>query len=223
MGVGDELRALGVRMLEIPDSVLSEEDLAGAPRASPELACDLLVVGRLDPEKGVDVLLDALPELRGADGRPVTLRVVGTGECEGRLRAKAQRLGLGSRVLFDGHVPFGPELFARYASCRLLVIPSHTEGLPKTAYEAMAFGRPVVATAVGGLRQVIGRGGERGRLVPPGDARALARAVGELLADPEALQVAGSNARAFARGVTLESQVRALVEFALPELTRERV
>jgi glycosyltransferase involved in cell wall biosynthesis len=221
VGIGDAepLRRLGVRTLEMPFSVLSRQDLEAAPGPDPALACDLLVVGRLDAEKGVDVLLDALPQIR-AGGRPATLRIVGSGACEAELRAQAARLGVADRVRFDGHVSFGPALFARYASASLLVIPSHTEGVPKTAYEAMAFGLPVVATSVGGLPDAVGRAHERGRLVPPGDPAALARAVDGLLGDRAALEKARAAVRAFAPGFTRESQLEKLMAFALPELAK---
>jgi len=218
IGNAEPLRRMGMHPLEMPFSLLSREDLASAPGADPALASDLLAVGRLDAEKGVDVLVDALPEIRTADGRPATLRLVGSGVCEAALREQAERLGIRERVRFDGHVRFGPALFARYASATLLVVPSHTEGVPKTAYEAMAFGLPVVATAVGGLPGVVGPAQERGRLVPPGDPRALARAVNELLADPAALARARAEVRSFAAGITLESQLERLVAFALPGL-----
>ncbi len=220
IGIGDAqpLRRLGMRTLEMPFSVLSAEDLASAPGPDPALACDLLVVGRLDREKGVEVLLDALPQIR-LGGRPARLRIVGSGACEPELRQQAARLGVAGQVCFDGHVRFGPELFARYASAALLVIPSHTEGVPKTAYEAMAFGLPVVATAVGGLPDVVGRAQERGQLVPPGDAAALARAVSELLGDGVRLAKAREAVRAFSPGLTRESQLEKLVAFALPGLT----
>jgi glycosyltransferase involved in cell wall biosynthesis len=219
IGYAEPLRRLGVRALEMPFSVLSKEDLARAPGPDPALACDLLVVGRLDAEKGVDVLVDALPQIRAA-GRPATLRIVGSGACEAELRAQAERLGVAERVRFDGHVSFGPALFARYASAALLVIPSHTEGVPKTAYEAMAFGLPVVATSVGGLPDVVGRAQERGRLVPRGDASALARAVNALLGDRAELEKARAAVRAFAPGFTRESQLEKLMAFALPELAK---
>lgn len=215
-GTGQRLRAMGLRTLPMVSSLLRARDLERGAAPDSGLACDLLVVGRLAPEKGVDVLLEALPKVE-APGGPAVLRVVGSGESDAALRAQARRLGVADRVAFDGHVPFGPALFGRYASAALVVVPSHTEGIPKSAYEAMAFGRPVLATAVGGLPDVVGRDGERGRLVPPGDPEALARAASELLADPEGLERRGEAARAFARETTLERQVERIVRFIAPD------
>ena len=216
-GTGERLAAMGLRTLPMVSSLLRAEDLERGADPDPELACDLLVVGRLAPEKGVDVLLEALPKILTRAGRPARLRVVGSGESESQLRERARQLGVAAQVVFDGHVPFGPALFARYASATLVVIPSHTEGIPKSAYEAMAFGRPVLATAVGGLPSVIGANGERGRLVPAGNPEALARAASELLADDEGLERRGARARAFARDTTLERQVARIVEFVAPD------
>jgi glycosyltransferase involved in cell wall biosynthesis len=211
-----ELRESGVDWIGMVSSLLTDRDVATGGVAREELAADLLGVGRLEREKGFEVLIDALPRIACPGGRPATLRLVGSGAGEPELRERARSHGLGDRVCFDGHVPFGPELFARYASAQLLVIPSHTEGVPKAAYEAMAFGRPVLSTAVGGLPDVVGPDGERGRLVPAGDPEALAVAATGMLADPAALAEMGARAREFARGVTLEGQVRRLLEHALP-------
>jgi glycosyltransferase involved in cell wall biosynthesis len=223
---GDEaweaVAALGLKPIGVVDSLLREVDLRRDTRPREALAADLLAVGRLSAEKGFDILLEALVDLEAEGRRPAVLRLVGSGDEEPALRELAARLGVTDRVLFDGHVAFGPELFARYASCDLVVIPSRTEGVPTTAYEAMAFGKPVLATDVGGLPEVIGRAGERGRLVPPEDPAALARAGTELLADRAALEEAGARGRAFAAEITLERQVRSIVEQALPHLVEDR-
>jgi glycosyltransferase involved in cell wall biosynthesis len=203
------LRQRGLEVDDMVSSLLTEQDLHAGAQPREELAADLLAVGRLEPEKGVDVLLDALPGLETPEGRPATLRLVGSGRCEAELRAQAERLRIAPRVRFDGHVPFGPELFARYASARLVVIPSRTEGVPKAAYEAMAFGRPVLATRVGGLPAALADG--RGVLVAPDDPAALREAAARLLADPERLEALRARATSFGRQVTLESQIRRIV------------
>ncbi|MCP4002759.1 MAG: glycosyltransferase family 4 protein [bacterium] len=209
----DRLREFGLEAIPLIDSVIHERVLEQEVSPHPNYAADLLVVSRLAPEKGVDVLLRALPKIE-VDGRPAILRIVGSGESEAELRQLASQLGLEQRVIFDGHVSVGEELFARYASARLLVIPSHTEGVPKTAFEAMAFGRPVLATAVGGLPEILGEEEDRGRLIPAGDPALMAHAANELLADPERLERMGTSARSFAREITLERQVCKIVAAA---------
>lgn len=205
------LRALGVRTIGMADSLIRDDDLRRSIAPDPGLTSDLLAVGRLAPEKGVDVLLRALPSIRADGDRPASLRVVGSGPLAADLRQQARDLGLESRVQFDGHVSFGPELFARYRSARLLVIPSHTEGLPKTAYEAMAFGCPVLATSVGGLPEIIGTEGERGRLVAPGDAEGLARVATEMLGNPAKLSAMSERAIHYGRQFSMETQIRKMM------------
>jgi glycosyltransferase involved in cell wall biosynthesis len=218
---GDEmyhrLQKTGLDVRLTCSSLLTDEDIAAPPPPRPSIATDLLVVGRLTPEKGIDVLLDALVDLERPDGSAVTLRIVGSGPEEDRLKAQTKHLGLEQRVFFDGHVPFGPELFARYASTRLVVIPSRTEGIPKAATEAMAFGRPVIATAVGGLPEVVGSQGERGRLVPREDRDALRATLRDVISSEETIQQMGLHARAYGREITREGQVRAIVQRVAPD------
>ncbi len=212
-GTAGRLRGWGISALDMVSSLLTEADLALEPTPDPNLACDVISVGRLAPEKGFDVLIEAILRMKSA----ATLRIVGSGEERRRLEHQVAARGLQHRIVFDGHVAFGPALFARYASARVLAIPSHTEGVPKAAYEAMAFGLPVVATAVGGLPDAVGCDGERGWLVPAGDPAALARALDDALADPAMLAGRGARARSFARDTTLERQVRKIVEFVDPD------
>ena len=128
-----------------------------------------VVAARLEEQKGHTVLLDALGEVwkRGLD---FTLAVAGDGALRGALEERAQQLGLGQRVRFLGQVDdVGPLLAAADA----VVLPSLWEGLPLTLLEAMARSRPVIATAVGGVGEVIDNG-VHGVLVPAGDVLALA-------------------------------------------------
>jgi len=223
---GDEMyhrlqkKGLDVRLT--CSSLLTDGDIAAPPPPRPSIAADLLAVGRLTPEKGIDVLLDALVDLERPDGAAVTLRIVGSGPEEDRLKAQAKHLGLEERVFFDGHVPFGPELFARYTSTRLVVIPSRTEGIPKAATEAMAFGRPVIATAVGGLPEVVGSREERGRLVPREDRDALRATLREMISSDETIQQMGLRAQAYGREITREGQVRAIVQRVAPDWLAEK-
>jgi glycosyltransferase involved in cell wall biosynthesis len=212
----ERLRGLGVFTIGMADSLIRDEDLSRDISPDPALATDLLAVGRLAPEKGLDVLLRALPAIRRDDGAPASLRIVGSGPLAADLQRQARDLGVAERVRFDGHVSFGSELFARYRSARLLVIPSHTEGLPKTAYEAMAFGCPVLATRVGGLPEIVGTNGERGRLVAPGDPDALARVASSLLGDPAELESMAERAMRYGRQFSLETQVRKMMDYISP-------
>lgn len=138
------------------------------------------LVGRMVPIK------DHLSFLRGLAllGDPRVHGVlVGSGEMEAAVRAEIARLGLHARVHLLG---WRRDLPAIYADLDLLALTSRNEGTPVAVIEALCAGVPVVATAVGGVPDVL-RGGRRGRLVPPGDPAALAAALSETLADPQAL------------------------------------
>jgi len=130
-------------------------------------------VGRLSPQKDPGTLLRALATARLA---PWVLLVSGDGELRAELEAQAEGLGLLGRVRFLGIRSDVPELLA---ASDVFVLPSRYEGHPLSAMEAMAAGRPVIATAVGGVPEVV-RDGVTGLLVPPGDAVALAGAIGRL-------------------------------------------
>jgi glycosyltransferase involved in cell wall biosynthesis len=142
--------------------------------------------GRLEEQKGQDVLLDALAEVRhrGLDYHAV---FAGEGELRDAFATRAQRLGLSNRVRFVGQVEeLGPLLLAADA----VVMPSRWEGLPLTLLEALARARPVIASAVGGIPEVIGDGVE-GRLVPAGDVTALADALESFHRRPDIAQRMG--------------------------------
>jgi glycosyltransferase involved in cell wall biosynthesis len=144
---------------------------------------------RLEEQKGHAVLLDALARLRGRS-LDFVVALAGEGSLRGVLERRAAELGLGAKVRFLGQVEtLGPLLMA----ADLVVLPSLWEGLPLTLLEAMARGRPVVASAVGGVPEVIDDG-VHGRLVPPGDAAALALALEECHHKPDAARQLGARA-----------------------------
>ena len=186
-----------------PDAVLrtipfgattSAATVAGAPRPREADGFRLLFVGRLVERKGVAVLLDALARLRAeeAEHGPVRLDVVGEGPLRAELEAQAVALGVADRVDFAGGVS-AEELARRFAACDAFVLPAvqdakgDVEGLGVVLIEALLHGRPVIATASGGIVDIV-RHEETGLLVPPGDAVALAGAVRRYQADPELAQ-----------------------------------
>lgn len=150
-------------------------------RAALDLPLDgelLLYVGRLSPEKGPDLLLDALGAL--AVSRPaVQLALVGAGPLEPGLRRRAEVLGLTDRCRFVGRRPHA-EVARWLNAASLLVIPSRAEGVPNVLLEAVASGTPVVATRVGGVAEALEEG-VAGLLVAPGAGAELARAIATAL------------------------------------------
>jgi glycosyltransferase involved in cell wall biosynthesis len=150
-------------------------------RPDPEIPRDpreLLCVGRAsDPNKGLATLIDALPRLPD----DVFLTLVDDDHPDNTARQRAAALGLGERLRIVGRVPID-RLVALYRRAAVVVVPSRYEGFGLPAAEAMACGAPVVACAAGALPEVVKAGGG-GRLVPPADPVALARAIAELLGD----------------------------------------
>lgn len=148
---------------------------------------ELLAVGQLAPYKGHRYLLEAVASL---SGRLPSLRVrIVTHQPELRPEVDAliAELGLGDRVEIEGPLAT-KELIERYRSCDLLVQPSLAECFPVTVLEAMACGKPVVATSVGGVAEEIG---DAGLLVPPADVQALAAALERLAGSPDELRRRG--------------------------------
>jgi len=135
------------------------------------------VIGRLSPEKGQAIFLRALEKvLQSAPG--VRALIVGDGQDRPMLEALCRERGLSDHVAFLGHQE---RIADYYQVLDLLVLPSLSEGLPNTVLEAMSFGIPVIATAVGGVREIIEDG--NGVVVEPGDPEALADRMIELLGD----------------------------------------
>jgi len=162
------------------------------------------VVARLQPEKGVEVLLRAASRI--VDGLPeCAFVVVGDGPLRATLEAQAARLGLGDHVHFLG---FRPDARALLSLLDVLVAPSVSEGAPLVILEAMAAGVPVVASSVGGIPDQI-RHEEEGLLVPPGNHAALAAAVLCLLEDPALARRYGEAGR---RKVEQEFRYEEMVE-----------
>jgi glycosyltransferase involved in cell wall biosynthesis len=152
-------------------------------RADLGLDPDALVVGtvaNLRAQKAYPDLLAAALEVVGRLPH-VRFVAVGQGPLEGEIHALHARLGLGDRLLLVGHRPDAVRVMA---ACDLFVLASLYEGLGVAVMEALALGLPVVATAVGGVPEVVEHGRE-GLLVPPGRPRELAAALVTLLTDAE--------------------------------------
>lgn len=162
------------------------------------------VVGRLNHRKGHAVLFDALVRLKARDGLEPIVLVVGSGPLESELRASAAGMGLG-RVEFFGS---RERVFPWYLAADLAVVPSLVEPFGLVAAEAMACARPVVASGVGGLREIV-VDGETGLLVPPKDPESLAGAISSLLSDPSRASAMGARGRVrFESEFTQDAMIR---------------
>ena len=203
-GQRDELLALGIgrpeRMAVVPlglelDGCLNAQARRGELRRHLRLPPEARLVGivaRLVPIKDHASFFKAAARVARAD--PAARFVVaGDGPLRARLESAAREAGLADRTHFLG---WWEDLPALYADLDVVALTSRNEGTPVCLLEAMAAGVPVVATAVGGVSDVV-RHGETGLLVPPGDPGALAAALAALLGDPErrsALGLAGRRA-----------------------------
>ena len=174
--LADDARRLGARDVRVIPSPVTIPDTVGEPDDPPHV----LYVGRLSEEKGVRELAEA--------ARGLPLVVVGDGPL---------------RPLFPDAVGFVPphELGPYYERAAVVVVPSRREGYGMVAREALAHGRPVVATAVGGLVDAV-EDGVTGVLVPPGDVAALRAALERLLADPALRARLGAVGHEVARSTT---------------------
>ena len=153
----------------------------------------LLYVGRLAIEKGVDTLLEACRLLTDA-ALPYRLRIVGSGPLEASCRSLAAALDLTGQVEFVGAIA-RPGLGAMYRWSNIVCVPSLSEPFGLVALEALAAGRPVIASRVGGLPFIV-EDGKTGALVPPASAKALFDAIRLLAANPETLKAMAANALA---------------------------
>jgi glycosyltransferase involved in cell wall biosynthesis len=182
----------------VHNGVTAEEFAEIAPNAD---ATDIVFIGELRMLKGVDVLLDALGTL-ARENQPATATIVGAGPDEPQFRAQVERLGLASSVRFKGAMPSRDA----FRLGRALVAPSRAESLPYIVLEAAAAAIPLITTNVGGVPEVFGP--QSARLVPPGDAAALAAAIRSAVAD-----------RATLRNETLTLRERVRAEFSAAAMT----
>ncbi len=143
---------------------------------------ELVYIGRLEPEKGVEHLLEALPLILRADPE-VHLTIIGGGALEGALATRARDLGLGSSATFLSQIPRA-ELGRFYSTAAACVLPSiWSENSPLVAYECLAAGLPMIASRIGGIPELV-EDGQAGFTFTPRDPRDLAEKALRLLGLP---------------------------------------
>jgi glycosyltransferase involved in cell wall biosynthesis len=148
----------------------------------------VLCLARLAPEKNPASVVRAFSQIKNLGAKLV---FVGSGPLETELKAAVRQLGLENRVRFLGSRIDGPALCG---AADLVILASTQEGMPNALLEAQAAGRPVVATQVGGVSEIV-TSGETGFLVPPGDDSALANALDKILSDEPLRKSMGGRAR----------------------------
>jgi len=183
----------------------------------PKETIQLLSMGNLAPHKGYYVLVDALRILDSAGMRSVSV-ILGDGDPSYlvRLWRQAEEAGVEDRMHFLSAVL---DVGEHIENCDIVVHPSLVENFSLSIAEAMAYGKPVVATDVGGTRELL-IDGETGLLVPPEDPEALAKAILTFIENPEFARECGRNARkSIAENFTIETQVNQLQEIYLSALS----
>jgi glycosyltransferase involved in cell wall biosynthesis len=195
----EELGASSSRMHVIPNAVdLNQFRVGGQDsRARLRLSNEELVlgiVGRLEPEKDHRTLLRAFQGLL-VHCQTARLLIVGDGSLRGQLESECRALAIERNVTFLGARADIPQVLAAFD---VFVLSSVQEGVPLSVVEAMAAGKPVIATDVGGLRVLV-RPGVNGLLVPPADPVALAAAMRELAGNTALRQEMGRQSREIAQ------------------------
>lgn len=181
--------AARLKAFSTPDPAYCDK-LRGLFPADTPVSHVVLAAGRLSPEKGFAVLVEAAAEV--LKRHPTAGFVLfGEGGERGRLEQRVRELGLAGRVVLPG---FTPELDRYLPWADVVTLPSFTEGLPNVALEASAAGVPLVATAVGGTPEVVADA-VSGLLVSSGSPERLAEALGRLLSDAELRAKLGDGGR----------------------------
>jgi starch synthase (maltosyl-transferring) len=173
------------RLVVVPNGIAADSMALASPsdRAALGVARNSVLavfVGRLDAQKGLELLLEAMRQVYSRLPQ-LELLLVGAGPQRGELEQISRRLGIESRTRFLG---FRTDVPAILSCADLFILPSRWEGMPNAVLEAMAAGLPVIATKTEGTRELV-RHGETGWLVPIGNASELAQAMLELTSDQE--------------------------------------
>jgi len=161
------------RIAMVPNGVDSTAFFTARPR---RLLRRVSVVANLQPRKGQDVLIDAAPEVL-RQFPDATFDIVGDGPELAKLQARAKAQGVATAFTFSG---YDADVAKHLHDADIFVLPSRTEAFPNAVLEAMCAGLPIIASAVGGLLELVDDG-RTGLLVRPGDPRALAHSICQLM------------------------------------------
>lgn len=184
-------KKLANRVEVIPFGVSIPPTVVSPPAEPPLRLCYIKAHRRI---YGPDILIKALAHVRQR-GHDVTLSLAGEGAMTGELRQLCTKLGVDDAVTFAGFID-NANIVDFISDHHVMVMPSHQESFGVAALEAGAAGRPVVATDIGGVREVL-RPEKTGLMVPPNDVDALADAIARLAEQPPLRAELGANAREF--------------------------
>lgn len=192
-----------IKRLEIVNNVIEKAE-AGISHLPHNGKINLLFLGLIADKKGVFDLLETVAEYRTALQHRIRVTIAGNGETE-RLQQRIREHHPEGEVRFAGWVN-GAKKAELLSSCDIYVLPSYNEGLPISILEAISYGKPVIATPVGGIPEVV-RPGFNGWLIEPGNKSALQSVLREV-ADPDSREILeryGNNSRSLAKEYTPEA------------------
>jgi glycosyltransferase involved in cell wall biosynthesis len=169
---------------------------------SPSDKVRILFVSRLILRKGLQFLIDAIPDIFDHATYPFIIKVVGDGPDKEKLLQQIERLGVGENFRFCGYVDH-EKLPEYYLDADIFILPSLAEGMPNVVLEAMGSGLPIIATNVPGSEELI-RNGENGFLVAPKDVKALAQTVSTLINEKALRDKMGKRGQEIAQHYTWE-------------------
>jgi glycosyltransferase involved in cell wall biosynthesis len=211
------------RTIEIVSSTIRADEFWPRTDTCQGPTVRILFVGFLRPEKGIEYLLNAVSQLKTAV--PWELEIAGPRQireyCD-KWEKIVDALGLSERIHWTGYVPYGKPLFDRMRAADLFVLPTLTEGTPHVLVEARANGLPCVSTTVGGVPTTVTDGYDA-LLVPPKDARALARAMERVIGDGELRRMLIRNGLSAARKQTLDRFIAAVLRELNPKAPAEKM
>ncbi len=190
-----------LKHLEVINNVI-EKPAAGLPAIARNGHLNLLFLGLISDKKGVFDLLDVLQSDKEALQGKVTVTVAGNGETE-RLEKLISEYYKNGEVKYAGWV-IGSKKVELLNQCDVYILPSYNEGLPISILEAMAYGKPIIATEVGGVPEIV-KPGYNGWLFKPGDKKALQSIIHEVVNNRNILLQYGSNSLNISANYTPEA------------------
>jgi len=211
----DKYRNIAQSIHQIRTTTISSNDFFPREDTCQEDLVELLFTGRIDPLKGLFELVEAVSMLR-RDNYNVRLNIVGweseeTKPVERRLKLAIEKFEIKDYVIFHGRKSIGYELNKMYRMADIYVLPSHEEGFPRTIWEAMANGLPIITTDVGGIPSYLSHK-KNAYLIKPKSASLIVKSIKDLISQKELRQRLIQEGQSIAQENTLEIQTKQLVK-----------
>jgi glycosyltransferase involved in cell wall biosynthesis len=221
----EKYKSNSVGIQQIITTTIMESDFYEREDTCKKKPINLLYTGRIDPAKGLFELVEATALLKNL-GYDVILHLVGWEhgggkKVESKLKIKGKKLNITSSIIFHGRKTVGEGLNKMYKMADIYIIPSYHEGFPKTIWEAMANGLPVIATEVGGIPYYLSDK-ENVFLIKPRSSDQIVSAVKAIIEDEKLRQKLIKNGLKKAQEVTVSSQTKKMVN-SIKEFVKESI